>query len=122
MPRFVLHWHETPATFARPAHWDLMLQVGDHLRCWALERAPNEIVDQAVDALQDHRLAYLDYEGPVSGERGSVSRHDQGEYETITDEVNELVVLLRGNRMQGTLTLRRESAADQRWRLSFVPE
>lgn len=122
MPRFVLLWHETPANFARPSHWDLMLQVGDHLRCWALEYAMDEGKAQTVDGLPDHRLAYLDYEGPVSGDRGSVSRHDQGEYETITDEENELVVLLHGNRIRGTLSLRRESAADHRWRLSFVPD
>lgn len=122
MSQFVLLWHETPANFARPSHWDLMLEVGDHLRCWALDRAPDEAAEQTVDALPHHRLAYLDYEGPVSGQRGSVSRHDLGEYETIADEANELIVLLRGHRLQGRLWLRLESGADQRWRLSFVPE
>ncbi|MCE9552809.1 MAG: hypothetical protein K8T91_05460 [Planctomycetes bacterium] len=122
MSRFVLLWHETPTNFARSSHWDLMLEFGGHLRCWALSHAPDQATEQAIDGLPDHRLAYLDHQGPVSGERGSVSRHDQGAYETITDDENELVVRLQGERMQGTLTLRRESAADQRWRLSFVPD
>jgi hypothetical protein len=122
MSRFVFLWHETPATYARSSHWDLMLQVGGRLRCWALSHPPDEVVEQSVDQLPDHRLAYLDYEGPISADRGSVSRHDQGAYEPIVEEENSLVVRLTGKRLQGMLTLRREHAADQRWRLSFVPE
>jgi len=122
MPRFVLLWHETPAGFARPPHWDLMLEAGSHLRCWALAAAPDETPQQSVEALADHRLTYLDYEGPISGERGAVSRHDQGEYQSLVDEVQEVRVLLRGQRLRGTLTLRREPDTDQRWRLSFVPD
>ena len=32
------------------------------------------------EALPDHRLIYLEYEGPISGDRGTVVAWDRGEY------------------------------------------
>src|SRR5882724_3306447 len=68
MPRFVILRHETPPGFARPAHWDFMLECGGVLRTWEMA---------------DHRLAYLEYEGEVPGGRGTVSRWDEGRYEIL---------------------------------------
>lgn len=76
MPRFVILRHDHPHL-----HWDFMLETGEVLRAWRLEREP--LADAgpiAATALADHRLMYLDYEGPVSGGRGTVTRWDAGEF------------------------------------------
>src|SRR5688572_30013766 len=100
MPRFVLLEHDHPIL-----HWDLMLESGDSLRTWRLARAPERGGDIEAIALPDHRLAYLEYEGPVSGGRGSVSRWDRGTYSTIVAEVKRLELQLCGERVRGRVEL-----------------
>lgn len=98
-----------------------MLELGGVLRTWAMEALPIAGESTAAEQLQDHRLAYLEYEGEISGERGSVSRVDAGEYEI--DEETELAITARmtGQRLKGTLTLVRDERESQRWRVSFSP-
>ncbi|MEY3172211.1 MAG: hypothetical protein RLZZ436_124 [Planctomycetota bacterium] len=61
-------------------HWDLLLERPDApaATTWRLLRVPccNEPI--AAQALPDHRTVYFDYEGPVSGGRGSVERLARG--------------------------------------------
>jgi hypothetical protein len=80
MPRFVVLRHEFPADHTRSSHWDVMFETDGVLRTWAIERMPDEPASQPAEALTDHRLEYLTYEGPVSGERGRVTRWDAGTY------------------------------------------
>jgi DNA polymerase Ligase (LigD) len=123
MPRFVLLYHDCPSDYERPPHWDLMLQSGEVLRTWALvelpgawqfERSSAVTVPDAVEAeeLGDHRLAYLDYEGPVSGERGSVRRVDTGTYETIVYASDRWEITLNGRLLCGTMDLQRATESD----------
>ena len=73
--RFVILRHDMPASAPRATHWDFMVESGEGvLRTWALEREPAAKVDIPALALADHRLAYLEYEGPVSGDQGHVTR------------------------------------------------
>jgi hypothetical protein len=76
MPRFVILEHDHPEL-----HWDLMLEAGGVLRTWRLAQPPTAGAAIKAVALGDHRLHYLDYEGPVSGGRGTVTRWDRGTYE-----------------------------------------
>lgn len=66
-------------------HWDFLLARPNApaATTWRLLRTPclNEPI--AAEALPDHRLVYLDYEGPVSGGRGSVLRLDGGEWQEM---------------------------------------
>ena len=57
-----------------------MLEQNGKLLTWALEQppAPGKLIPAT--RLDNHRLAYLDYEGPISGQRGSVSRVLRGTY------------------------------------------
>src|SRR5436190_3749443 len=100
MPRFVLLYHDCPPTYERTSHWDLMLESGDVLRTWALERLPRDwravrsitsavhpncpllAGENIVAALQlrDHRRDYLELEGPLTGDRGTVMRVAVGTY------------------------------------------
>jgi hypothetical protein len=123
MPRFVVLYHECPDDRPRPSHWDLMLEEDEALRTWALNQAPNEPTSDAneliADQLPDHRLAYLEYEGPVSGDRGHVTRWDNGEFRCQVDDPEKVVVELEGKRLRGVATLIRDNA--QRWRFSWSP-
>jgi len=125
MPRFVVLYHECPLDRPRPSHWDLMLEASGALRTWALDHAPEEptghATEQNAEQLPDHRLAYLDYEGPVSGDRGHVTRWDAGEFRWLVDEPEKVIAELTGNHLRGIATLIRDADDPQRWRFSWSP-
>lgn len=118
MNRFVLLEHALPAGAARGTHWDFMLEAGGVLRTWALDGLP--VAQETVAALQlaDHRLDYLEYEGPVSGNRGSVKRIDCGEYVVLAESSEQLEIALLGELLRGRATLSTTSE-HQRWRFAF---
>ncbi len=82
-----------------------MLERGESLRTWALEQELRVGAEIACQVLPDHRLAYLDYEGPVSNNRGQVTRVDRGTYETLRESDEELLVRLEGERFHGELLM-----------------
>src|SRR5688572_3231695 len=101
MPRFVILEHDHPTL-----HWDLMLESGPVLRTWRLAGPPEsagEVV--AAEASFDHRLAYLDYEGPVSGGRGTVLRWDHGTYQLEGEAAGRIVLRFEGGRITGRAVL-----------------
>jgi hypothetical protein len=102
MPRFAILAHDHPFQ-----HWDFLLEAGDLARTWRLDRPPEIGQTVRAEPIGDHRLLYLDYEGPVSGGRGTVTRWDSGEFEWVTDVAGEIVVLLVGSRLRGMANLRR---------------
>ncbi len=93
MPRFVVLTHDHPVL-----HGDFMLEQPQTLRTWRLIKPPEPGCLMDAELLADHRLAYLDNEGPVSGGRGEVRRWDRGEYEIIESTAERLVVRLIGER------------------------
>ena len=111
MPRFVILEHDHPYL-----HWDLMLEVAGVLRTWRLAIPPRPGATGEATPLGDHRIAYLDYEGPVSGNRGTVRRWDRGDYSAVEDTPDSLTVVLSGDLLRGRVTLRR--VQDQRWEFS----
>ncbi len=119
MPRFVILRHECPSDYVRPSHWDLMVEQGGVLRTWALRSLPVAGASQDVEALADHRIDYLDYEGPVAGDRGSVLRWDGGTFDVEHEDADRIAIRVAGKRLQGTLTLARSDADAQRWTLAF---
>jgi len=121
MPRFVILRHDCPLGYKRGLHWDFMLETGDVLRTWALAESPAAAIAIAAEALPDHRLAYLDFEGPLSGNRGSVTRWDQGSYELVRQRDGELVVELFGERLAGRATLTRTGGDTVSWEWRLAP-
>jgi len=87
--RFVVLRHNVgPGTSrAGELHFDWMFEIDGMLRTWAT--APIERFDQSIELdchrLADHRIDYLDYEGEISGDRGSVSRVLSGSFRLIED-------------------------------------
>ncbi len=120
MPRFVILHHRTPPGAARGTHYDLMLEWGTTLRTWAIEQPPSLLPVQLAEQLADHRVAYLDYEGPVSNNRGDVTRWDEGEYQLLTNDEPQLIVELHGRQLQGTLKLSRPLPHDEKWQLLWI--
>ena len=84
MPRFVILEHTATEG---AIHWDLMLENHGVLLTWSLEPQPalwqRETITAAATQRPDHRLAYLDYEGNISGGRGRVERLESGDYEPL---------------------------------------
>lgn len=117
MPRFVILEHDSP----RGCHWDFMLEQEESLTTWALPQPPDTVTDMAAEQLPDHRQAYLDYEGPVSGNRGSVRRWDQGQYRLERRTESEWSVVLQGQRLQGQVILQRQSSEATEWRFVRLP-
>ena len=111
MPRFVLLTHDHPFV-----HWDLLVQQGEVLRSWRLLECPDrwrsaaESAVLSAEAIGDHRLLYLDYEGPVSRERGRVVRWDHGQAEWLPGTDSSIRLRLNGSRLVGELLLARESS------------
>lgn len=92
-------------------HWDLMLDLGEALATWQLRSDPSGLADSAVEAkipalrIADHRRAYLEYEGPVSSDRGHVTRVDSGTYEVINHSPCGWTVRLAGTLLAGNFKL-----------------
>lgn len=120
MPRFVVLEHRLPPSHARGLHWDLMLETPPTLRTWALSSAPARQVEIAAEPLAPHRLEYLDYEGPISGDRGTVERWDQGTFRWLSDEPDRVEVQFAGERLVGRAILERQPDASQRWVFKWV--
>ena len=112
--RFVVLTHDHPVL-----HWDLMLERGDVLRAWRLAEAPLPGVAIAAEALADHRRKYLDYQGPVSGERGTVVRWDAGTFCEWHETADAVIAVVNGARIQGMITIRK--SADDTWTFLLRP-
>jgi DNA polymerase Ligase (LigD) len=114
MPRFSILAHDHPAP-----HWDLFLEAGEVLRSWRLlaPLAAGAVVP--AEPTGDHRLLYLDYEGPVSGDRGSVTRVDSGTFIWETNSPEHVVVRIAGKQVSGRLALLHRPDG---WSCRFDPE
>jgi hypothetical protein len=101
MPRFVILRHEPSDGSPRPLHWDFMVEQGETLRTWALAEEPTPDRDIPAEPLADHRLAYLDYEGSISGNRGRVMQWDRGECTVEESTPQRFVVTAIGQKLIG---------------------
>ncbi|MCE9534099.1 MAG: hypothetical protein K8T89_23720 [Planctomycetes bacterium] len=108
MPRFVILEHDHPVL-----HWDLMLEWGETLRTWRLAAPPELGKAVAAEPSFDHRLIYLDYEGPISGNRGNVRRWEAGSYRLLLKDSDRIELLLWSGQLNGKASLQRES--EQGW-------
>ena len=139
MSRFVLLYHNCPPTYPRPSHWDLMLESGDLLRTWALEKLPcgwretqsltqskyphcpalaahNEVV---AEQLADHRREYLEFEGDLTGNRGSVIRVAAGTYEVVAESPNQFEIVVIVDCISREIRLTRSDSETTQWRLAL---
>lgn len=138
MPRFVLLYHDCPSHYVRASHWDFMLEAGKVLRTWTLAQLPRDwqaareltastnsdcppvAADNSVSAEQlgDHRLDYLEKEGPLSGDRGRVIRIDRGTYDRISESRGCWRLTLAGGAWCGQITLQQNAPDSVQWTLT----
>ncbi len=110
--RFVILEH----TF-EGVHYDLMFEIGAVLRTWKVWQPLASGQRRAAEFLADHRRLYLDYEGPVSGDRGQVTQWDAGTYTGNAGGEPPIRLHIEGKRLRGTLTLHRDEQS--RWEVQF---
>ena len=106
MPRFAVLDHDWPHP-----HRDLLLERSGVLLAWRLPPAFDPTSPVPAEPLPDHRPAYLDYEGPVPGDRGSVRRWDGGGLEWELHSADEMRVRLDGTHLRGRFRLTRNGGS-----------
>ncbi len=111
--RFVVQEHTTP----EGVHWDLMLEQGDVLTTFRLEKEPVECLTQEVRAVKifDHPLRFLTYEGPVQKGTGKVRIADSGTYRCHDRRDDLLPLELNGVILKGGFILNRIGEAEWRF-------
>jgi hypothetical protein len=101
MSRFAILTHDHPFP-----HWDLLIENDGSCRTWRLLNDPGLQANQiSAEQLPDHRLMYLDYEGPVGGDRGTVNQWDHGEVEWRINCADVCEFDLTGSRWRGRFRL-----------------
>lgn len=107
----------------RSTHWDLCLDLGEALATWQMLADPallvpcHAAITISLRRIPDHRRAYLDYEGPVSGNRGHVQRVDVGTWEPILIEPDHWVVRLSGSWLIGSFEWSSTGDPGGRWEM-----
>ena len=105
--RFVVQEHTvTPGD----VHFDLMIEDGDVLVTFQLEQPPWGPQGRAPTRGRrsfDHRARYLDYEGPISGDRGAVRIWDRGQVDDVEGGPRDAryEARVRGDRVAGLLVV-----------------
>lgn len=119
--RFVVLHHFGWA--GRPDHYDLMLETelgdeDDERSLMAFSTRSDAFPDPDaehqsgchLEPIDDHRRVYLAFEGALSGDRGHVTRVDEGRLEWIVgprEEEKDLVFQLAGRQLNGMYILHR---------------
>jgi hypothetical protein len=133
MPRFVVQQHFRAED---DWHFDLMLECQEALVTFSSGVPLDETkrLPCLVRQLPNHRLAYLEHEGEIRGDRGWCKIHDHGTFdwvdppatscpvarvgETACDLLNEITVRLTGEKTQGVYRIVRDAASGlDYWRL-----
>ena len=104
--RYVIHFHSGAGD-----HYDFMIEHGPALLTWRI--APDDLdpflggSEIHAERIGDHRRAYLDYEGPVSCDRGMVRLVESGTVEESATAEGECRFRLAGERMRGTVEMKK---------------
>jgi hypothetical protein len=77
-------------------HFDVMFELAERskLASWHAPSWPPQSGDQWLE-LGEHRSAYLEYEGSVSGNRGTVTRIASGTHQLIAKSIDRVEITCR---------------------------
>ncbi len=104
--RFVIHEHK-----ARRAglHYDLRIEVGDHLKDWAFRKTiPEQVGVKRLGIKQeDHNLVWLDFEGTIDEGYGAgeITIWDTGDVILSTVEDKKITGRFNGKKISGSYVL-----------------
>ncbi|MDF1663611.1 MAG: DNA polymerase ligase N-terminal domain-containing protein [Planctomycetota bacterium] len=99
--RFSVLKHTLPAD--QGWHFDVFFEMAEALFSLKLDEAPS--LDFVATRQFDHRKKYLDYEGPISGNRGSVTIWDRGKMKGEVQLGEAFTVELFGAKLSGRFTV-----------------
>jgi len=101
-----------------------MLEMQGVLRTWALDDQPTSTGPMTTKAqpLGDHRLTYLEFEGPLGNDRGSVRQVESGIYECFREDADCVRFRLSGRKIAGMVEIRLQTGKDSYWRLDWSSE
>lgn len=99
-----------PSVSSRVSHFDLMFEDDEHLITFEIATLPIPGERMGMRRLHDHRLHYLDYEGPlepglIGEDRGHVTRWAVGEYDFFRWTENKLIVELTSPKLSARIVL-----------------
>ncbi len=127
--RYVVLRHHLPAdqqdALRRGDHYDWMFEVQGRLLTWASEQFPPPGHAAAVGAtlLTPHRLSYLDYEGAISGDRGTVRRIEAGHHRLLQCLADRYEFAVQGERCGVVAIYRNLSGLSSgSWVIAFEPK
>lgn len=121
MPCCVILYHETPNDAAVDSHLDFMLEANDELLTWRWDEIPLDNQVFVATRLANHRVEYLTLEGRLTGNRGTVTRIDQGIFEpSIENTQQQFSILIQTTKLQGQLVA--HAFADKQWEFRFFPK
>ena len=111
-----------PPESDRGLHWDLMLEQAGVLRTWALSEEPR--IGSTVQGLllDDHRLAYLEFEGEVPGGRGIVTMWMKGTYKLYGEDTTQFAIdLLSPNWTSRVVAVQTEKTNQWKFQFDSIP-
>ncbi len=104
---YIIHFHSGHKT--ETDHYDFMIEDQQELLTWRVLQPDLEklINGQQITAtrINNHRREYLDFEGPISCDRGQVAIFDQGSYTGTIDLPVKTKIILKGKKLSGTLII-----------------
>lgn len=129
MPSFVVLSHTFSKAQSGQNHLDLMIEYDGQLLTWRIMQWPPSTETQVAIQLPPHRLAYLEYEGPVSGNRGTVRRVARGSCQIVRLDNSNLEVQIHSDNASGVLKIYCDNRVNEStretsdsWRLWMEPE
>jgi len=111
MPRFRVLRHDSP----RGLHYDLLLETATLLVTYAMNAEPRPGTSGMAEQLPDHRRLYLEYEGAISGGRGTVIEWDSGAYIVVRRNDQLLEIAVEGRTLKGRIVLQLMDPVCQKW-------
>jgi hypothetical protein len=95
-----------------------MLESGNCLQTWRLEKNPEEVMNSSAAATKifDHPLKFLTYEGPVNKGKGRVEITDAGTYRILHEDSGKIELDFNGQILKGKFTL--THVKDDQWQFS----
>ncbi|MBL8815552.1 MAG: hypothetical protein JNL58_05950 [Planctomyces sp.] len=88
--RFAILKHDHPVL-----HFDFLLEGSEAAATWRLSVRPYPGILVPAARINDHRLMYLDYEGPVSGNRGTVLQELSGTFEMLNSGAGKFSIRMQ---------------------------
>lgn len=98
-------------TTSAGVHWDLLVEQPGHegLVTWRLHANPLGLDSVPAERIADHRRIYLDYEGEISGGRGTVRRLDYGKAAIVALSGDTAVLEFHGAHLRGEFSFIRDA-------------